>query len=80
MMSNKQANVFFFVLDFDIDRLCGLVVRVPHYRTRDPVSIPSDTRCSEKELIARNNSSSGLESLEYGRGNPLRWPPDTLYP
>jgi hypothetical protein len=24
--------------------------------------------------------SSGLENREYGRGNPLRWPRDTLYP
>jgi hypothetical protein len=30
------------------DRLCGLVVRVPGYRSRDPGSIPGTTRFSEK--------------------------------
>jgi hypothetical protein len=30
------------------DRLCGLVARVPGYRSRDPGSIPSATRFSEK--------------------------------
>jgi hypothetical protein len=29
------------------DRLCGLVVRVPDYRSRGPGSIPSATRFSE---------------------------------
>jgi hypothetical protein len=24
--------------------------------------------------------NSGLENREYGRGDPLRWPRDTLYP
>jgi hypothetical protein len=31
-----------------IDRLCGLVVRVPGYKSRDPGSIPGTTRFSEK--------------------------------
>jgi hypothetical protein len=30
-----------------IDRLCGLVVRVPGYRSRDPGSIPDATRVSK---------------------------------
>jgi hypothetical protein len=30
------------------DRLCGLVVRVPGYRSRGPGSIPRTTRFSEK--------------------------------
>jgi hypothetical protein len=30
------------------DHLCGLVVRVPGYRSRGPVSIPGATRFSEK--------------------------------
>jgi hypothetical protein len=30
------------------DRLCGLVVRVPAYRSRGPGSIPAATRFSEK--------------------------------
>jgi hypothetical protein len=31
-------------------------------------------------MVEINNSRSGLESREYGRGDPLRWPRDTLYP
>jgi hypothetical protein len=31
------------------DRLCGLVVRVPDYRSRGPGSIPGDARFSDKE-------------------------------
>jgi hypothetical protein len=31
-----------------IDRLCGLVVRIPGYKSRDPGSIPGTTRLSEK--------------------------------
>jgi hypothetical protein len=30
------------------DRLCGLVIRVPGYRSRGPGSIPGATRFSEK--------------------------------
>jgi hypothetical protein len=78
------------------DRLCGLVVRVPSYRSRgpgfdsrryqtfweivglerDPLSLVSTI----EELLGRNNSGSGLENREYGRGDPLRWTHDTLYP
>jgi hypothetical protein len=32
------------------------------------------------ELLGRNSSGSGLENREYCRGNPLRWPRDTLHP
>jgi hypothetical protein len=28
----------------------------------------------------RYSSGSGLENLEYDRGDPLRWPRNTLYP
>jgi hypothetical protein len=33
---------------WDVDRLCGLVVRVPGYRSRSPGSIPGATRFYEK--------------------------------
>jgi hypothetical protein len=33
-----------------------------------------------EQLLGRNSSGSGLENWEYGRGDPLRWPRDTLYP
>jgi hypothetical protein len=33
-----------------------------------------------EELLERNSSGSGLKNREYGRGDQLRWPCDTLYP
>jgi hypothetical protein len=33
-----------------------------------------------EELLGRNSSGSGLENREFGSGDPLRWPRDTLYP
>jgi hypothetical protein len=61
---------------------CGLVVRVPDYRSRGPGSIPGSTRffrevvglergplslvSTTDELSGRNISGSGLESREYG--------------
>jgi hypothetical protein len=32
-----------------------------------------------EEILGRNSSGSGLENREYGRGDPLRWPHNTLY-
>jgi hypothetical protein len=43
---------------------------------RGPLSLVSTT----EELLGRNSSGSGLENRKYGRGVPLRWPRDTLYP
>jgi hypothetical protein len=59
-----------------MDRLCGLVVRVPGYRSRAPCSIPSGTRFSEKQW----DWGSCLENREYCRRDPLRWPRGILYP
>jgi hypothetical protein len=42
---------------------------------RGPVSLLSTI----EELLGRNSNGSGLENREYGRGDPLRWPRDTLY-
>jgi hypothetical protein len=33
-----------------------------------------------KIFIISRSKWSGLEIREYGRGDPLRWPRDTLYP
>jgi hypothetical protein len=33
-----------------------------------------------EELRGRKSSGSGLESKEYGRRDPSRWPRGTLYP
>jgi hypothetical protein len=43
---------------------------------RRPLSLVSTT----EELLGKNSSGYGLENREYGRGDPLRWPRDTLYP
>jgi hypothetical protein len=43
---------------------------------RGPLSLVSAT----EELLGRNNSGSGLENREHGRGDSLRCPCDTLYP
>jgi hypothetical protein len=79
-----------------MDHLYGLVVRVPGYRSRGsgfdsrgyqifwevvnlergPLSLVSTI----EELLGRNSSGSDLENQEYGRGDPLRWSRDTLYP
>jgi hypothetical protein len=37
-----------YVIQKEVDRLCGLVVRVPGYISRGPGSIPGATRFSEK--------------------------------
>jgi hypothetical protein len=41
---------------------------------------PPSLVCTTEELFGRNSSGSGLENREYGRGDPLRWPRDTIYP
>jgi hypothetical protein len=43
---------------------------------RGPLSLVSTI----EELLGKNSSGSGLENREYGRGDQLRWPRDTLYP
>jgi hypothetical protein len=70
------------------DRLCGPVVRVPGYRSRDSwfdswryqifwevVGLEQSLLnlvSTIEELLGRNSSCSGLENREYGRDNPLR--------
>jgi hypothetical protein len=78
-----------------MDRLCGLVVRVPTYTSREPgfdsrpcqifwevVDLergPLSLVSTIEELLRRNSSNSGLETRENGRGDSLCWPRDTLY-
>jgi hypothetical protein len=93
---NMTKPLGFKLLYTSLDRLCGLVVRVLGYRfrgsgfdsrhyqifwevvglERGPLSLVSTTEV----LLGRNSSGSGLENREYGRGDPLRWSSDTLYP
>jgi hypothetical protein len=79
-----------------IDSLCGIVVRVPAYRSRGPgfdsrryqifwevMSLERDPLSlvsTTEEQLERNGSGSGLENREYGRRNPSRWPRGTLHP
>jgi hypothetical protein len=78
------------------DRLCGLGVKVPGYRSRGPgfdsrhyqifwevVGLdrgPLSLVSTIAELLGKNSSDSGLENREYGRVDPLRWARDTQYP
>jgi hypothetical protein len=74
------------------DRLWGIMVRVPGYRSGSPGSIPDATRFSEKYLVERSplilvstiveplerkNSGSDLEIREYSRKDSSRSPRDT---
>jgi hypothetical protein len=76
-------------------RLCGLVVRVPGYRSRGPGFVsrryqifwevvglergPLSHVSKIEELLGRNSSGCGLENWACGRGDPLGWPRNTLY-
>jgi hypothetical protein len=82
---------FIYGLYNDMDRLCGLVVRVPGYRFRAPgfdsrrYQIFWEVVGLERgplSLVSYLNgkvAAPGLENRDYGRGGPLRWPHDTLY-
>jgi hypothetical protein len=71
------------------DRLCGVEVRVPGYRSRGPASIlcevlglergPLSLVSTTEELLGRKSSGSGLENRDYGRRDPPRWPRGTFY-
>jgi hypothetical protein len=79
---------------FRQDRLCGLVVRVPGYRSKDPgfdsrryqifwevvglERVPLSLVRIIEELLEWKSRGSGLESRKTG--DPLRSPRDTLYP
>jgi hypothetical protein len=83
------------LVKFLCDFLCGLVVRVPGYRSRGPwfnsrhyqifwevlglERGPLNLMSTTEELLGRNSSGSSLAIREYGHRDPLRWPCDTLY-
>jgi hypothetical protein len=72
--------------------ICGVVVRVPSYRSRGPGSIPGATTflglergllslvSTVEELLERKSSGSGLENRKCGRRDPSRYPRGTIYP
>jgi hypothetical protein len=51
MKQGRYKRTELILMKVNGDRLCGLVVRVPGYRSRGPGSIPGDTRFSEKQLV-----------------------------
>jgi hypothetical protein len=81
---------------FRIDRLCGLVVGVPCYRSRCPgfdsrhyqifwdvVGLergPLSLVSIIEELLGRNVAAPVYKTEINGRGDSLRWPRDSLYP
>jgi hypothetical protein len=70
--------VFLYIPYVECDPLCGLVQSswLQIQKSWDSFSLVSAT----EKLLGRNISGFGLESWEYGHGNPLRWPRNTLYP
>jgi hypothetical protein len=81
------SNAFLVLQDLlaEVDRFCGLVVRVPGYRSRSPGSItalPDFLRSSGsgtgsllstiEKLLERESIGSGPENREYDRRDPLR--------
>jgi hypothetical protein len=84
-------------MDFSVGVLfCGLVVRVPGFRSRDSgfdsqryhifwevmglERGPLSLVSTIEELLERKSSNPGLKSRDYGSRNPSRWPRGTLYP
>jgi hypothetical protein len=77
-------------------RLCGLVVRIPGYRSRGPafdswryqifwevVGLewgPLSLVRIIEELLEWKSSGSGQDTRINGRADTLHWPHDTLYP
>jgi hypothetical protein len=101
MVSSVSAFRLEFCINFStlspsVGRLCGLVIRVPGYRSWGPgfdsrrYQIFWDVGGLERgplslvrineELLEWKSRASGLENQINGRRDPLRWPRDTLYP
>jgi hypothetical protein len=80
-------------MSYEYDHLCGLVVRVPGYRSRGPVfdswhyqifwevmdlqQGPLSLANTTEELLERKSSGFGLEHREYICMDPPCWPRDT---
>jgi hypothetical protein len=50
-LTSQRIPHFYTTCKFTTDRLCGLVVRVPGYRSRGQGLIPGATRFSEKQWV-----------------------------
>jgi hypothetical protein len=96
LLSSETTLPLHLPLDSITDRLCGLAVRVPSYRSRGPGSDsrryqifwevvglergPLSLLSTTEELLERESSLTGLETWDYDRRDPSRWPRDTLCP
>jgi hypothetical protein len=100
LSQNKQFTGPLSVLSYEnscsVHRLCGLVVRIPAYRSRGPGFYSQQYRNTKKvvglkrgplslvstieELLETKSSGSGLENRDYGRRDSSRWQRCTLYP
>jgi hypothetical protein len=94
VLQNIAAN--YISIPQEKDRLSGLAVRAPGYRSRGPgfdseryqffwevVGLergPLSLVRIIKELLEWKSSSSSQKNRINDRGDPLRWPRDTLYP
>jgi hypothetical protein len=85
-----------YILKVNENKRTASVAKVPNYRCkrsgfdsrryqifwevvgleRGPLSLVSTT----EELLGGNSIGSGIESREYGRRDPSRWPRGTIYP
>jgi hypothetical protein len=90
---SARSRIVFHVRSPCDDCLCGLMVRVPGYRSRGPRSIPGATRFSEKYWVWNGvHSASWVQLRSYLKekvaapvykaeitavGDPPRWLPDT---
>jgi hypothetical protein len=56
---------YLIIYDLSGDRLCGLVVRGPGYRSRGPGSIPGSTRFPEKSWVWNGVHRSRTQTMEF---------------
>jgi hypothetical protein len=93
-VSCEVRTEFIYVMWKKVDRLCGLVVRVPDYRMRSgfdsrryhifsevvgPEWSPLSLVSTIEELLIRKSSGCGLEIREYVRRDSSRSPRGNLY-
>jgi hypothetical protein len=92
----EPVSVFMSPSESGLDRLCGLVVRVPDYRSRGPgfdsrhyqilwevvrlKRCPLNLVSIIEQLLERKSIGCGLENREYDRRDPSCLPRDTLSP
>jgi hypothetical protein len=93
LLSSFRVTALFVFFTFSFVHFCGLVVRVPEYRSRNPgfdsrhyqiflvvvglVRGPPRFVTKIEVLLERKSNGSGLENRDYGRRVTPRYPRDT---